>query len=364
MTKKTNNSISLSWDVSEKAKSYKLKRGNTVIYEGPLTSFTATGLESASFYRFYVYSVNDYGPSRSSSYVESYTSGESLLPDEPRNFRITSTTDTSQTLTWDKTEKASTYLLKRANNVIYEGPLTSFTEKNLTPGTRYAYYLYPVNKEGRGDYAYEVGYTTGTNPYPQKPYLKIKNVSHDRLTLYWQPTENTTSYTVRLNGDYIYNGSGTSFTVTNLEPATYYYFYLRANNQNGSSGWDYESQKTKANAYNDTTYIDHSCKPLNYENTFHLPIHLKPGSSGRFELTVKNNFSSPITAKLNTLTTSGDLFEGDTPLELTYSDEAATIEADKKEKFIYAWKLPQDAPSSYADASGSFSINVGTTCSK
>ncbi|WP_127490536.1 S-layer homology domain-containing protein [Paenibacillus glycanilyticus] len=144
--------INLSWAAVAKATGYKVyqsSNGGTSyenIYDGTSLSFQATGLTADKAYKYQITAYNAFGESAPAS-VQATT----YAFDAPANFKASSTTDSSVTLTWDALPgTAVAYSVKRAASAtgtfaeVYNGTDTTFTNTGLTQGTGYFYTISAV----------------------------------------------------------------------------------------------------------------------------------------------------------------------------------------------------------------------------
>jgi chitodextrinase len=229
-TTATTTSISLTWDAAERAESYELRRNGEVIYTGEVTSFADSGLTPGTTYSYELKAINSGGASTT------VTLSATTLPQPPNaitNFTGTATT-TSVTLTWDASERAAGYIVKRDGVNVYEGSALTFTENGLTPDTNYSYELVASNAGGETTPStitvktIKVAPTAPTN-------LASTSATTTSISLTWDAAERAESYELRRNGEVIYTGEATSFADSGLTPGTTYSYELKAVNSGGVS---------------------------------------------------------------------------------------------------------------------------------
>ncbi len=148
--------VSLTWAGSSGATSYKVKRATTS--GGPYTtvnspagaSYTDMGLTDATTYYYVVSAVNSYGESGNSS--EKSATPALAIPAVPTGLTATPS-DKQVALAWTASAGASSYNVKRSTTSGAEATLASptsasYTDPNLTDGTKYYYVVSAVNAAG------------------------------------------------------------------------------------------------------------------------------------------------------------------------------------------------------------------------
>ncbi|WP_248928304.1 S-layer homology domain-containing protein [Paenibacillus hamazuiensis] len=160
-------------------------------------------------------------------------------PSVPTNLSASNTTETGTTLTWDTVTGATYY------NVYMNGTFiakvtsgTSYSVTNLSSATAYNFTVSAANADGESAKSTPVNVTTlAPKAAPSVPAnLIASNTTETGTTLTWDTVTGATYYNVYMNGTFIAKvTSGTSYTVTNLSPATAYSFTVSAANADGES---------------------------------------------------------------------------------------------------------------------------------
>lgn len=155
------------------------------------------------------------------------------------NPTITSIDDTSKseiTVKWNAVEGATSYRLDRKKlgdseytTVKTDITETQFTDSGLENGERYYYQVYAVDESGNESGA---STTSGGCTKSNEPSVSLHSTSE--IELCWNSIENAENYTVRrrrYDGEYedIATVTETSYTDTELEPGTKYYYWIKAN---------------------------------------------------------------------------------------------------------------------------------------
>lgn len=226
----TTNSVSLKWEQVSGATYYTVKRNGAVIYKGPSTTTTNTGLLSGVEYKYTVAAGNTSGLSADSSIT-----GTKTIPTAPTSPAITKNviSKNSATLYWNSIYNAKTYSLKRNGQVIYTGSNLSFTDTGLVAGQSYTYSVVASNEIGTSSEKISVLSTLPNPPVATK--ITGTSVTQSSATLTWESVSGASSYAVLLNGKTIYKGSATKYTITALKPNTTYTVSIYASNTSGSS---------------------------------------------------------------------------------------------------------------------------------
>lgn len=140
----TERSINVSWKKADGATQYILKRNGTIIYRGSNTTYTDTGLNANTTYTYEVAARNTHAISLYVSLNATTTVG----PATPLNFIAQNITSSSVNLSWQASTYATSYILYRDNEVIYQGASRSYKNTNLTPYKTYTYKLVAANANG------------------------------------------------------------------------------------------------------------------------------------------------------------------------------------------------------------------------
>ncbi|AZA54612.1 LamG-like jellyroll fold domain-containing protein [Chryseobacterium sp. G0201] len=195
-----------------------------------------------------------------------------IIPPSNLNFTnaITtgSTPSSSLTVNWnDNAANETNYVLERSTNgttfsVIATLPAntTSYNETGLTPNTQYYYRVKAINATESSVYTSNTSVTTppipaaptqAANPTPANGNTGVE-LNNGNLLLKWTGSTNTTNYTVYFgtNPQNLTNiatvpySATPSYQLTNLNPATTYYWRIDANNALGlatGNVWNYRA---------------------------------------------------------------------------------------------------------------------------
>ncbi len=118
---------------------------------------------------------------------------------------------------------------------------TQTIENNLKYSTTYFWRVAAVNKSGKVATSDIWHFTTMALPTPSTPILSVTSVSTDSVSLQWTKSANAASITLysvtsnQFSQVVTLSGTTTSYTLTNLEPATVYKFFVVASNTSGKA---------------------------------------------------------------------------------------------------------------------------------
>ncbi|MHB1126948.1 MAG: RCC1 domain-containing protein [Bacillota bacterium] len=196
-TSQTSINITIDTKGNPAGTTYEISRGSTVIYTGPNTTYTDTGLTANSPYTYKVRAQNlDSTWTAYSSNVTSYT-----LPYVPSISSVSNSGlygALSITINGNGNPAGTTYEIERydsgSNSVsVYTGTSTSYTDNNTLYHNRW--YQYRVRaKTPTGDPTAWSSYSSSYYPYPATPTgLNVTNRTSSGFTLSWTPNDSTSS---------------------------------------------------------------------------------------------------------------------------------------------------------------------------
>ncbi|MGW8956565.1 LamG-like jellyroll fold domain-containing protein, partial [Paenibacillus sp. NPDC055715] len=238
ITEKTDQKMVLNWDKITNAETYVLKRNDSIIYQGPDSTFTDTGLSPFTDYTYTLIARNSNGETNEAKIIDK--TNKSVLP-TPTNI-VTTATNSSITLDWDDVAGATTYELKRDGVSIYSGSESKFTDSTgLTAATTYTYTLVAKNGTGESSAAslqVKTADPTPTTPAPATPTTPANltgTATTTSIKLSWNAADNAESYELKRDGEVVYRGSDLTYTDTGLKESTSYTYTLVAKNGTGES---------------------------------------------------------------------------------------------------------------------------------
>ena len=220
----TDNSVTVSWPAVSGATGYDVLF-NGATYSETRTSRTFTGLAANTAYSYQVRSKNADG-------VSAYGPSQTVrtAPKAPASVSA-STNENSVTVSWPAVSGATSYDVL-FNGKTYRVTTNSLKVSGLSPNTSYTYQVRANNANGSGSY----GSAKTVKTAPKVPNPIIQSSTKNSVTVGWDAVPGATSYDLLFNGT-TYRVTGTSKTVTGLNPGTNYSYQVRANNADGSSSY-------------------------------------------------------------------------------------------------------------------------------
>ena len=247
-SKKTYNSITLSWNKINNVTGYKIyrydKKSNSYKYlaTAKTNSYTDKSLKASSTYS---YKVRAYKGSLNGSYSNTIDvkTSPNYAP-KVTGLKLKTQKSDSLTISWNKINNVTGYKVYRYDvktesykliKTISNASTTSYTNSKLTSATKYLYkvrsYKIVNNKTHNGDYSSSLAATTK----PLTPTVKLTSPSTKKIKLTWTNINSrTTGYNIYMatskNGTYKNIGSTSkkSFTKGSLKKGKTYYFKVRA----------------------------------------------------------------------------------------------------------------------------------------
>src|SRR5712692_10496865 len=168
-------------------------------------------------------------------------------------------------LTWNASSGATGYYVKRSTTSGTEAQIatvstTSYSDNNVSNGTKYYYVVSAYNSNGQSANSTEVSATpTAPATPPAAPTGLTATAGNALVTLSWSASSGATSYNLKRSTT---NGSGytqvsaptmTGYLDTGLTNGTIYYYVVSALNVAGESANSSQASATPVNAIADVT---------------------------------------------------------------------------------------------------------------
>lgn len=256
--------ITISWTAAARAVSYSVWRATTA---GGTYTEIASGVTGTSYNdttqigvtRYYKVKAENYtGVSAlsdyDSGYANVYVPPPPPPPDIPAGVSATDGDEGLVTISWSAASGADSYSVWRAATddsgsatMLASGLTgTSYDDTTATPSTAYYYFVKATNAYGTSGFSTsDSGYLTAPPP-PAEPdgVTATDGTAYGKVTVTWDAVAGATSYKV-YRSDTVFGTktllasglAGTSYDDTSLTDTATYYYWIKATNAGGDSGY-------------------------------------------------------------------------------------------------------------------------------
>lgn len=256
----TANSIELNWDASSDnvaVANYDIYVDDVYVMTVNETTANVTGLEESTSYSFYVTAKDEAGNVSASSNVitaSTVSGADETTPSAPENLQANNVTENSIDLSWNA---SSDNVGVTGYNIFVDGVLyTTVTETftsvtGLSEATSYEFYVNAKDDAGNvSENSETITETTLDRTPPTVPANLVANgATTSSINISWDASSDNVGvvgYDVYVNGDLYASPTETNISVTGLDEATSYEFYVTAkdNAENVSEGSNTISEST------------------------------------------------------------------------------------------------------------------------
>ena len=246
-------SVRLSWSGVSGATGYRVKFNN-IGYDHDNTSDrtrTFSGLKPNTSYSYQVCSKSEDGEGNYSS-LKSVKTRQQLAV--PSNIRKTAT-ETSATISWGAVSGATWYDIVFNGTTYNVSSGTSKTFSGLTAGKSYPFRITAKNAAVTGNSTSEMTVATA----PTAPASIKTDAGSGSIAVSWDAVSGAAGYTVWCDNK-TYETTGTSYTVTGLQPLTPYSCKVRSKSVDGAGAYGAaRTVRTLARGLDTPTGITQSC---------------------------------------------------------------------------------------------------------
>ena len=247
----SSNRIDLDWpNVSDPygISGYNVYRNGSFAASVVSSSWSDTGLQPLTTYRYRVRSVNSFGQEGGDSPQASATTLDGTPPTAPANLTGEAVSSSRIDLVWsaatDPDSDINEYIIYRNGSPVATngGNDTDFRDTGLSNYTLYEYRVAAVNADGlEGPKSNSVSVRTRDGSAPSKPQsLNAAAVSANRIDLTWDASTDSQSgianYIVYRDGNAVATPTATNYSDNGLAPITTYEYRVSAVNGDGLEG--------------------------------------------------------------------------------------------------------------------------------
>lgn len=199
----TTSSAILSWNNSNGATSYELRRNGSVVYAGTNLSYADLKLSPNTSYQYTLVAKNLAGNSNISSLS---FSSKAIVLAKPSNFKGTSMV-TGTKLTWYKVTGATSYIVYRDGVKIYQGANSTYTDTGFEFGKTHQYGVEAVSSAGSSALSTinVLMVPSATSSFTVQPIV----TTEIQMKTMWTDVSGATGYQIKVNGKVIYTRTGT-----------------------------------------------------------------------------------------------------------------------------------------------------------
>jgi hypothetical protein len=228
-------SIKLAWNAVAGATAYEVEADDVNKGQVTGTEYIHGSLTPETEHRYRIRVINAGGTGNWGNY---FTAGTLPYAPEPPKDISAVEAQTTITLTWDKSAKASSYEIEidAASVPVSVGNALTYVHKGLVPDTKHTYRVRAKNAGGVSEWSSAVSATTLPEAPPTPGGIKIQK-TNTSVTISWQPAARAESYRIEADGLIVDNGTATSFKQEGLSPLSSHKYRVKAINRGGSSEW-------------------------------------------------------------------------------------------------------------------------------
>ncbi|PQP81221.1 hypothetical protein C0Q44_22650 [Paenibacillus sp. PCH8] len=220
----------VSWSVVEGAAEYVIEQGGREIYRGMENEASISGLQDGTWHHYVLWAVNSQKTRSEATDISVLT-----LPGKPVEVRVHDVTQNSLSLDFSNigVQGADHYIIERDGRGIarMDANVTRFEDRDLSPGTKYAYVIRAVNASGASE---PLAFDRMTQTSPLIAEGITINAGTHTLDLTWEAVKGAAAYDIRnLGTGEVESVSEPSVHLTSMLDGTAYEFELIAINEEG-----------------------------------------------------------------------------------------------------------------------------------
>ncbi|MBT8462404.1 MAG: fibronectin type III domain-containing protein, partial [Gemmatimonadetes bacterium] len=206
------------------------------------STYSDTGLEAWTEYRYYVTGTTASGNESGPSNVATARTPDGTPPTAPGNLAGSAVSHTQISLNWSAAEDPESgvdaYVVYRDGSEIGRTSSRTFQDSGLTPDQAYSYGVTAVNgQQLEGPAAGPIQVSTAAEPTPEPPRnLSASTVSASAIDLSWTPPDDdgsVASYRIYRDGSPVASVTGTGYRDAGLASYTTYEYRVTSVGGNG-----------------------------------------------------------------------------------------------------------------------------------
>ncbi len=233
--------ITLTWNKTARAEGYEIEADGIRIRLEDVTEYLHRPLAANSTHTYRLRAWNRGGSGEWSEPLTVSTWPD--LPAAPENIIATAEKD-AITLTWYNVEWADSYEVQLDGKTVEAVKGNTYTEKNLTPGSKHVYKLRAINIGGSSPWskAIELSTLPPEDDSPSAPDTAVLSdivavVTNKTIQIAWQAVRTDAQYEIEVDGTVYDNGKETAYNHLGLKPSTFHTYRVRTVDKNGKGLW-------------------------------------------------------------------------------------------------------------------------------
>lgn len=229
VTDVTETTITLTWNDVEKAESYNVYEGETLLANVAETTYTAEGLEVYTEYHFVIKSVAGEELSFASEEVVAKT--KDLVVGKPSGLTATATGSSTVALAWTAAENALAYniyeIVSGNAELVNTTTGTIYTVTGLLPNTPYFFAVSAVRNEQESERT-STAYAITSDLIPGAPSNLVATIIDvTSIALTWEEGENATGYNIYRDDVKVGEATGLMYVDRDLVQGTEYCYTVK-----------------------------------------------------------------------------------------------------------------------------------------
>lgn len=233
-TSTAKDTITLTWEMTDRAESYDIEAGGAIIDSTAETAYTHAGLAADTEYTYRIRARNRGGESGWTAETTVSTLPEK--PGIPNNLTATAGAD-EITVSWDGAERAAEYDIEADGTIVAAITGTSYIHQGLAPDTKHTYRVNARNAGGESGYSAMVTAYTLSEAAGMALTNVAAVVTNTSITLIWDAVAADTEYEVEADGEIKDNGKNTTYIHSGLQPVTSHTYKIRPKKGEEKGPW-------------------------------------------------------------------------------------------------------------------------------